>query len=214
MINIILADDHSIVREGLRKLVEQLENVSVVKTCGDGLEVIDYLQTHDDIDIVISDFKMPQMDGLNLTSILASTHPKMKIILLSMYDNLSQVILAFQTGVSAYLLKSAEIEEIAFAIKMVVKNRRYIGTELAERMLDNQLQIVEHQESEDLNHYTERELEVLTLIAEGLTNLEISSRLFLSKRTVEGHRQNLLQKTGSKNTATLVRYAIKNKMIN
>jgi len=213
MVKIILADDHSIMRNGLRKLVEQLENVKVVKECANGLEVMDFVETNEKVDVVISDLLMPKMNGLELTAALRHAHPETKVIILSMYDDLNQVALAIQVGVSAYLLKSSEMEELEFAIKMVSKNYRYIGIALMEKMIKNQLHATNNQQVVDSNHYTERELEVLTLIAEGMTNLQISNKLFLSKRTVEGHRQNLLQKTGSNNTATLIRYAIINKLI-
>lgn len=214
MIKIILADDHSIMRGGLKKLIEQLENVMVVKECANGVEVMDFVETNEKVDVVISDLNMPVMSGMELTMALRYAYPEIKIIILSMYEDLNQVALAIQAGASGYLLKSSEMEELEFAIKMVSKNQRYIGIALIDKMIKNQLHVTNNPQIVDRNHYTERELEVLSLIAEGMTNVEISNSLFLSKRTVEGHRQNLLLKTGSKNTATLIRYAIGSKLIN
>lgn len=214
MIKIILADDHSIMRGGLKKLIEQLENVMVVKECANGVEVMDFVETNEKVDVVISDLNMPVMSGMELTMALRYAYPEIKIIILSMYEDLNQVALAIQAGASGYLLKSSEMEELEFAIKMVSKNHRYIGIALIDKMIKNQLHVTNNPQIVDRNHYTERELEVLSLIAEGMTNVEISNSLFLSKRTVEGHRQNLLLKTGSKNTATLIRYAIASKLIN
>ena len=214
MINIVLADDHSLVRSGLRKLLEQLENVKILNECSNGLEVLSFVKENDDVDLVVSDLNMPEMSGLELTTTLSNYKPGIKIIILSMYDDLNRVMAAFQAGAYAYLLKSAEIEELDFAIKMVSKNRKYIGTELTEKLISLQPNL-NPQEQNQVNHeqYSERDLEILNLIAEGLTNHEISEKLFLSKRTIEGHRQNLLQKTNAKNTASLISFAIKHRII-
>lgn len=214
MISIVLADDHSIVRSGLRKLVEQPGNIKVIKECANGLEVLDFVKTGEKIDIVISDLNMPEMNGTELTIALQSLDSSIKVIILSMYDDLNHVSTAFNAGANGYLLKSADTEELEFAVKMVDKNRKYMGVALIEKLIKIQgSDLYQNQITQDLGQYSERELQVLQLIAEGLTNNEISNRLFLSKRTIEGHRQSLLQKTTQNNTASLIRYAIKNRLI-
>lgn len=214
MINIVLADDHPIVRSGLRKLVEQPEDIKVIKECANGMEVLDFVKTGEKIDIVISDLNMPEMNGTELTIALQSLDPGIKVIILSMYDDLNHVSAVFNAGANAYLLKSADTEELVFAVKMVNKNRKYMGIELIEKLIKFQVNnLCQEQEPKDLSQYSERELQVLLLISEGLTNNEISNKLFLSKRTIEGHRQSLLQKTTQNNTASLIRYAIKNRLI-
>jgi DNA-binding NarL/FixJ family response regulator len=214
MISIVLADDHSIVRSGLKKLVEQPGNIKVIKECANGLEVLEFVKTGEKIDIVISDLNMPEMNGTELTIALQRLDPSIKVIILSMYDDLNHVSTAFNAGANAYLLKSADTEELEFAVKMVNKNRKYMGIELIEKLIKLQINhLCQDQEPRNLSQYSERELQVLELIAEGLTNNEISNKLFLSKRTIEGHRQSLLQKTNQNNTASLIRYAIKNRLI-
>jgi two-component system response regulator NreC len=214
MINIVLADDHSIVRSGLKNLVENLENVTVLKECSNGLEVMDFVKEEAHIHLVIADLNMPEMGGLELTLALKRFNPKIKVVILSMYDDISRVATVFQAGADAYLLKSADMEELAFAIKVVNRNRKYIATDLTDRLIETQLNNAANAQSAiDPDQYSEREFEVLQLIAEGLTNLEISTKLFLSKRTIEGHRQSLLQKSRSNNTAALIRYAAKNGLI-
>ncbi|TCC92731.1 response regulator transcription factor [Pedobacter hiemivivus] len=214
MISIVLADDHSIVRSGLKKLVEQPGNIKVIKECANGLEVLEFVKTGEKIDIVISDLNMPEMNGTELTIALQRLDPSIKVIILSMYDDLNHVSTAFNAGANAYLLKSADTEELEFAVKMVNKNRKYMGIELIEKLIKFQINhLCQDQEPKNLSQYSERELQVLELIAEGLTNNEISNKLFLSKRTIEGHRQSLLQKTSQNNTASLIRYAIKNRLI-
>lgn len=214
MINIVLADDHSMIRSGLRKLLEQNEDFKVIKECANGLEVMDFLKTNDKTDMIISDLNMPEMNGLELVQALRKLHPHLKVIILTMYDDLNHVSTVFQSGASAYLLKSSETEELEFAVKMVSKNRKYMGTELIDKLINIQFDsLYQTQAPTNLEQYTERELQVLQLIAEGLTNNEISNKLFLSKRTIEGYRQSLLQKTTQNNTASLIRFAIKNRLI-
>lgn len=214
MINILLADDHPIVRSGLRELVEQHEDIKVIKECANGREVLDFVRTGEKIDIVISDLNMPEMNGTELTIALQTLNPSIKIIILSMYDDLNHVSAVFNAGASAYLLKSVDTEELAFAVKMVNNNRKYMGIELIEKLIKLQINnLYQEPGPKDMSLYSERELQVLILISEGLTNREISNKLFLSKRTIEGHRQSLLQKTTQNNTASLIRYAIKNRLI-
>ncbi len=214
MINIVLADDHSMIRSGLRKLLEQQENVRVIKECTNGLEVLDFLKSNERIDMVISDLNMPEMNGMELTIALKAHDPSIKIIILTMYDDLYNVSTVFQSGASAYLLKSAETEELEFAVKMVSRNRKYLGTELIDKLIKIQFNNLQQNHTPvNIEQFSERELQVLQLIAEGLTNIEISNKLFLSKRTIEGYRQNLLQKTTQNNTASLIRFAIKNRLI-
>lgn len=214
MINLVLADDHFIVRSGLRKLVEQLTNVKVLKECANGVEVMDFVRANKHVDMVIADLNMPLMGGMELTYALKSFNPDIKVLILSMYDDLHTVAKIFEAGASVYLLKSTDMDELAFAIQMAGKNRKYIGVELMDQLITLQIKDVSvGQPQTDLSQYSERELEVLQLIAAGLTNMEISHKLFLSKRTIEGHRQSLLQKTGSNNTASLIRHAIKHGMV-
>lgn len=214
MTRIILADDHPIVSSGLAQLLGQLEWIEVLTECKNAAEVIRFTETNAEIDLVVTDLSMQEMSGLELTVYLKQHRPDIKVIVLSMHDEFKHVIACMEAGAYAYLLKNTDIEELVFAIKRVARGHGFICNELVQRMLKSQINHKDIQTNNDeRNHYTARELEILNLIADGLTNAEISDKLFLSKRTIEGHRQNLLQKTNTSNTATMIRYAIKHGLI-
>lgn len=212
MINIILADDHLVVRRGIKLLLDSQENIKVIAEADDGRKVLDILSKGTVPDIVITDIAMPEMDGLTLAGVLSKEYPSVKVIFLSMLDKSTDVSTAFDRGARAYLVKNVGYDELLFAIEYVRNGGRYICEELAFMLLDvvreqpeRAHNIVEVAKKFDLS---ERELEVLQLISDGFTNLEIADRLFLSKRTVEGHRQSLIDKTKTKNSASLVKFAV------
>lgn len=212
MINIILADDHLVVRRGIKLLLDSQENIKVIAEADDGRKVLDILSKGTVPDIVITDIAMPEMDGLTLAGVLSKEYPSVKVIFLSMLDKSTDVSTAFDRGARAYLVKNVGYDELLFAIEYVRNGGRYICEELAFMLLD----VVREQPERAHNigevakkfDLSERELEVLQLISDGFTNLEIADRLFLSKRTVEGHRQSLIDKTKTKNSASLVKFAV------
>lgn len=209
---IILAEDHVIVRNGIKILLESQPEISVVAEAANGLEVLSYFENGGDGDIVLADINMPEMDGISLTKELNFLKPQVHVIILSMLDNEKYVAQAFMEGASGYLLKSIGADELAFALKWVSKGGQYLCAELSQKLLGQLIKNVSRQaEEQNLQiDFSLREMEVLNLIAEGYTNNEMADKLFLSKRTVEGHRQALIDKTGSKNTAALIRFAIQN----
>lgn len=209
MINIILAEDHNIVRNGIKMLLESNEQIRVLGEGINGVEVLKLLASGE-VDIILADINMPEMDGIQLLREVKAKYPKIKIMMLSMHDHEKYVMEAFKNGADGYLLKNIGADELIFAVKFVHQGRRYLCAELTMALMDNVLRskqyltgIPDHEIDFSL-----RELEILQLIAEGLTNLEMSEKLFLSKRTIEGHRQSLLDKTGSKNSAALIRYGV------
>ncbi|MDQ0637835.1 DNA-binding NarL/FixJ family response regulator [Pedobacter sp. W3I1] len=213
---IILAEDHNIVRNGIRMLLESQGEISVVAEAGNGLEVITYFSEGNQADIVIADINMPEMDGISLIGELKTLSPATHVVMLSMLDNEKYVAQAFMEGARGYLLKNVGEEELIFALRYVAGGGKYLCAELAEKLLDRLIQTTVHQPETNGQHidFSLREMEVLHLIAEGFTNSEMAEKLFLSKRTVEGHRQALIDKTGTKNTAALIRFALVNGFIN
>lgn len=209
MLKVILAEDHNIVRNGIKILLEAEEDIEVVGEATNGQEVLNFLDAGNTPDLVLSDINMPLMDGIMLLETLKEQYPQTKVILLSMLDNEEYIIKAFREGASGYLLKSAGADELIFALRHVNSGNKYLSSELSLKMLDRMNSTVSSATliRNDIEFST-REIEVLQLIAQGLTNLEMSEKLFLSKRTIEGHRQNLIEKTGSKNTAALIRFAV------
>lgn len=210
MLNILLAEDHNIVRSGIKGLLEEDESIAIVAEAINGVQAFDYLNNNDNIDIVLTDIDMPVMDGIALIKEVKNLNLKTKFVILSMHDNEKYVAQAFQAGASGYLLKSVAADELIFALKYINRGGKYLCAELSMSMLTNVLKRINGSISvaEQALEFSSREIEVLELIAAGLTNQEISDRLFISKRTVEGHRQSLTDKTGCRNTAALIRYAM------
>lgn len=210
MTQIILAEDHNIVRNGLKILLEADEEFRIVGEHANGQEVIDALNSGVKADIVLADINMPIMDGITLTTNLKEQFPYIHVVILSMLDNEKYVTQAFTEGAAAYLLKSVSSEELLFALKQVHSGGRYLCAEISLNLLEgliNSSILTENHIDQEID-FSSRELEVLHLIAQGLTNQEMSEKLFLSKRTIEGHRQSLIEKTGSRNTAALIRFSV------
>ncbi|MGJ1266143.1 response regulator [Sphingobacterium spiritivorum] len=215
-IRIILAEDHLVVRNGIKLLLDSQENFEVVGEVGSGKEVLDLLASGTEADILITDLSMHNIDGLQLLKEIESRNIALKVIVLTMLDCDQHVAKSFQSGAKAYLVKNVAAEEMIFCINHVAKGGRFLCEELTMKFIDKLIEKSVTQPTKidpaelDLSS---RELEVLELLGEGLTNLEISKRLFLSKRTVEGHRQSLIDKTKSKNTPALIKFAILNGLI-
>ena len=215
MLNVLLAEDHNIVRNGIKMLLEMDKSINVVGEAMDGLQALQMVQTGMEVDIVLADINMPEIDGIALISKVKAINPNIKVMILSMLDNEKYVAQAFMEGASAYLLKSVSADELVFSLKHVSGGNKYLCTELSIRQLDRLIQKsnMEYGGVDISKNFSMREIDVLHLIAEGLTNSEMSDRLFISKRTVEGHRQSLIEKTGSRNTAALIKYAVLNGIV-
>ncbi len=213
MLKIILAEDHNIVRNGIKVLLEREDYIQIVTEATNGAEVLQALEDGKLADIVLADITMPGMDGITLTKELRARYPEISVIILSMLDNEKYVLQAFKEGAKGYMLKNVSAEELLFCIRHVYTGKQYICSELAIDFL-NRLSFLPAFENQANLEFSIRELEILQLVAEGHTNTEMSDKLFISKRTVEGYRQNLIDKTGSKNTAALIRYALINGIIN
>lgn len=196
-------------------LLETENEMNVVGEATTGQEVLDLITNGQKIDLVLADINMPVMDGIELIKALRVKNPEIRIVVLSMLDNEKYVAQAFVEGASGYLLKNVSSDELIFCLKHVSIGGRYLCSELAVKLLDKLV----HSSVSPLTYpehnieFSTREIEVLHLIAEGLTNNEMSDKLFISKRTIEGHRQSLLEKTGSRNTATLIKFAVLNGII-
>ncbi|GAA4095072.1 response regulator transcription factor [Mucilaginibacter panaciglaebae] len=216
MIKIILAEDHNIVRDGIRNLLEKEKDMQIVGEALNGQEVIDLINKGVTADIILADINMPLLNGIEMAGKLSQASKNIKVIILSMLDHERYVMQAFQAGVSGYLLKNISADELTFALRHIHLDGRYICAELSLRLLDRLIAQPDRRqhEAETGIEFSTRDIEVLMLVSDGLTNQEIADKLFTSKRTVEGYRQSLIEKTGARNTAALIRYAIKNGLIN
>lgn len=217
MIRIVLVDDHYLVRNGIKMLLDVHPEIEVVAELDNGEEVLSFLSTNDSCDMVISDINMPEMDGLQLAEKIQRDFPQIKLIILSMLTERKYLLQAFNTGAKGYLVKNINYEELLFAVTHIHSGGKYLCDELSQQMIQylNAQAQFSHKASSLFSNIeiTEREMEVLYLIGDGFTNNEIAEKLFLSQRTVEGHRQNLIDKTGVKNSASLIKHAVLNGLI-
>ena len=210
MIRIILVEDHKLMLSSLAALLDQTEHIEVVAQVASAEELFTTLNLYPKVDVVLSDILMPEMTGIEMIGELRSRGLNLPVILLSMLEEEKYSSAAFLAGANAYLSKNVELEELIFAIHTVLKGKRYFASELGISILEKyhkQLVGFSKETNQQLS-FSEREMSVLGLIAEGKTNQEIADDLFLSRRTVEGIRQTILDRTGVKNTAALIKYAI------
>ncbi len=211
--NLIIADDHHIFRKGLVSLVEQIFPEASVREAINGKETISQVK-EDPPDIILMDLEMPEMDGIDATTYLNKHFPDVKILVLTMHENHKFIIQMIKLGVCSYMLKGCDEEEVETAIRSVYEDGYYFSKRMTDAMrkeLTSQGKFKhEFRESSDL---TAREREILLLICKEYTNKEIAQHLSLSTRTVDGHRNRLLEKCNAKNTAGLIIYAIKNGLV-
>ena len=206
-VKIVLVDDHALFRNGLKGLISMREGYEVVAEAGDGGEFLDMLPTME-ADVVFMDISMPNVGGEEATRKALSLYPDLKIVTLSMFGEESYYTRMVEAGAKGFLLKDSSIEEVFDAIDTVVAGGDYFSQRLLSSM-SNRLRGTELSSGE----LSSREIEILLAICRGLSNQEIAEELFISKRTVDAHRANILEKTGCKNTASLVVYAIRNQLV-
>jgi two-component system response regulator NreC len=207
-IRILLADDHQVVREGFRALLEAEPDFEIVAETGDGLEAV-RLAEHQKPHVLVVDLMMPGLNGLEVARQITQRLPRTHIVILSMHANEAYVLEALKNGACAYVLKDASAAELVRAVREANVGRRYLSPPLSEPAIDNYIQRTRNSDSLDLyDTLTNREREVLQLGAEGHTNAEIAGRLFISPRTVETHRANVMHKLGLRSQTELVRYAL------
>lgn len=207
MFNIVLVDDHQIVRKGIKAILDTQSDFKVVGEGGDGLvavELVEKLQP----DILVVDLMMGGINGLEVIRQLRKKAPHTRIVVLSMYSDESYVLEALRSGAKAYVLKDNTAEELVHAIREVALGRRYLSAPLSERAIEAYTQNIETAAVDDpYSRLTTREREILQLAAQGWGNVEIANRLFISPRTVETHRANLMHKLGIRSQTELLKYA-------
>ncbi len=209
-IAVIIVDDHTLFRNGLKILLDNFENIKIVGEASDGKEYLDKIHTIK-ADIVLMDINMPVMDGIEATKKSLVKFPDLKIIALSMYGDAEYYYKMIDAGVKGFLLKNSDIKEVVDAIEKVNIGENYFSQELLYNVVKN-INPIEKTKKQKVK-LSKREIEVLKQICKGLSNQEIADVLSISKRTVDKHRANLLSKTLSKNTASLVMYSIENKLV-
>jgi DNA-binding NarL/FixJ family response regulator len=207
---ILLVDDHTLFRNGLKMLLDTLPGYEVTGEASNGREFLELI-AKSDYDIIFLDIEMPEINGIEAAKRAIEQKPDLKIITLSMYGDEEYYDQMVDAGAKGFLLKNTNLQEVKTAIDTVMSGGNYFSQELMQSLLRNYKSVKETKGSEA--ELSEREIEILLLICSGLSNQEIGDTLFISKRTVEKHRANILSKSNCKNTAGLVMYAIKNQMI-
>jgi DNA-binding NarL/FixJ family response regulator len=204
---IILADDHTIVRHGLNKLIQQQDDMEVIAQAADGHSAVE-LTKELSPDMVIMDIGMPDLNGIDATQQIIHEFPQVKVIGLSMHSGKKFVIEMLKAGASGYLLKDCALEELTTAIKAVASGKIYLSPSITDVVVENYVRHSQKKESSAFSLLSQREREVLQLMAEGKTTKQIGLHLHISPKTVEGHRLRLMEKLNMDSVAKLTKYAI------
>jgi two-component system response regulator NreC len=207
-IKVLLADDHVMMRGGLRMVLEQHAELAVVGEAEDGRETVRLVKKLSP-DVVVMDIAMPDMNGIEATRQIVEERPDVKVIALSMHSDRHFVSEMLKAGATGYLLKQCAVDELITAIKTVLKNQTYLSPCISGVVIDHFVRKTPKTESTAFSHLSDREREVLQLVAEGKTSKEIASQLNLSIKTVEAHRLNIMEKLNIHTVAELTKYAIR-----
>lgn len=201
-IKLIIADDHELFRIGLAELLKKHDDIKIVKSVADGVELMDALNSGLNADIVLLDLTMPNMDGFQVLKGIKSLNANIKPIVISMHSVGNYIAKCAKMGAYGYLLKNTDESELVFAIRNVYKGKKHFSSEISEKMINFM-----STQSVSENVLSNKEIEVLGLISKGLTTKEIAAKLFVSTRTIETHRTSILKKFEVKNTAELIKKA-------
>lgn len=211
-ISIVLADDHTIMRDGLKMVLQTDKSLAIVGEASDGSEAVELVAKHDP-DILIADVNMPKMGGIEAAKTIRKTNQRVKILMLTMHDQENVILDAVQAGVNGYLLKMSDMDEFLIAIKSLASGTDYFPATIARSVMKGLQQKGAHPAESQSITLTPREKEILALIAKGHTSQEIAEKLYISYFTVSKHRKNILDKLGLKNTAEVLTYALNEKLI-
>lgn len=213
-IKVMIVDDHQLMIEGLKPLLEDEEGIGVVAGANSMEEAISLLKTHP-IDVILMDVNMPAVSGIEATIRIKEIYPTIKVIALTMHEDIAVITKMLKAGASGYILKRTNMIEVIEAIKIVHNNGRYISKNIQNILMDNLMDPTEDLFSEEKNKpvLSDREKEVLHLMAKEFKNEEIAEKLFISERTVEAHRRNIFIKTKTKSIIGLMKYAIKKGLV-
>jgi DNA-binding NarL/FixJ family response regulator len=211
-IKLVLADDHHILLDGLRALLHKQKDIEILGLFNNGRQVYDALRTLKP-DVAVVDINMPEMDGLELTKKVKKEYPEISVITLSMHDDAGHIMEMIEAGVSGYLLKNTTDKELLEAIRTVAQGKMYFSPEVSQKISTVAMQQQKKMDQLEEAKLTARELEILKLISREYSNAQIGNELFISERTVETHRKNMLRKTNNKTILGLLKYAIERQML-
>jgi len=209
MIKVLIADDHAIVRRGLRQILEEIPDIEIVDEAGGGREALEkILKQH--YDVVVLDISMPDGNGLEILLRIRAEKPELPVLILSIHPEEQYAVRAFRDGASGYLTKESAPDELIEAIRRISQGRKYVSSSLAEKLASKLHRDVDKLPHESLSN---REFQVMCMIAGGKSVKEIAEELHLSSKTISTYRSRILEKMQVKNNAELIRYAIKSKLV-
>ncbi len=211
-VKILVADDHKVFREGIISLLQHIPELCVVAEAGSAEEAISETKKHQP-NLVLMDITMGDSNGIEATEILKNNFPGLNVLVLTMHDEYSYISKVLKAGASGYILKDAGKDELISAIRAVASGNTFFSQRVSSSILRNLLPNEKIKQEKKGVALTKREIEILKLITEEYSNTQIAAKLFISARTVDTHRRNLLEKIGVKNTAGLVKYAIKHGIV-
>ncbi len=206
-IKIVLADDHKLIRDGLRSLIDNEKDLKVVAEAGNGRDAVTFVKQHA-VDVVVMDIHMPDLNGIDATRLILKAKPDTKVIALSIHSTNTFVKEMLQAGVSGYLVKHCAFEELADAIRMVTNDKPYLSSQIVATVMKDYTGPHLQGKGSVFSILSTREREVLQLVAEGLKSDEIGARLFISVKTVSSHRRQIMKKLSLNSVAELTRYAV------
>ena len=209
---LLLADDHTVVRQGLRMVLDSAPDLEVVSEASDGAEAVERALA-EDVDLAVLDVSMPRMTGLQAAHELSRRRPEMRLLMLSMHDNEQYFFEALKAGASGYVLKTVANRDLIEACRATMRGEPFLYPAAVRALVRDYLDRASRGEETPEDPLTPRELEVVKLIAEGMTSDEIARELFISKKTVDRHRANVLEKLGMRNRVELTRYAIRRGLV-
>ena len=208
-IKVMLVDDHQIILDSLSLLFNMIDQVEVISSTSDSREVLDLLKK-EEVDILITDFSMPYMNGVQLTLAVKEQFPSLKVIMLTVADEVAAIQDAYRAGISGYIMKKADRHELELAVKTVASGQMYFNKEVMKSILTQEPSHHEDMHAmEKLSQLTKREIEIIKLIAQEHSSAEIAQKLFISVGTVETHRHNIMRKLDVKNVIGMIKFALK-----
>lgn len=211
---ILIADDHKFILDSLEILISTMPEHEVIGAYSSGIEVLNALEEDSDIDAVLSDYKMGELNGIRMTRQIKQRFPHIKVLLLTVSEDAGTIKEAFEAGVSGYVMKKAGKVELQKALNMIASGEKYYSESVVFELLNRNKKIGDLvQETIATDLLTERELEIIRLIAQELSTNQIADKLFISPATVETHRHNILKKLGVKNSIGIVMYAVNNRIV-
>jgi DNA-binding NarL/FixJ family response regulator len=211
---IMIADDHFLIRAGVKQMITQLENVALVAEAVSGKQALDLFDEHKP-DVLLLDISLPDMTGIEITQRIMAEHPGAKIIILSMHNDGEYISKCIELGVKGYVIKNESGDELQYAVKSVLAGKEYFSREVQDVIFRKYTSAVIKKATKEVDKVTltNRERDILQLLAEGLTSNQIADRLFISTRTVETHRANLMKKLDAKNSIELLKKVTEQKLM-